>query len=597
MKKTIYILIIILLVISSCKKDVLDKVPLNLITDATVWSDPALVNAYLTECYAESYVFANVSYDNSWNNLWLGDAGPAAMNISEISDEGKSCWFGFSYKYGQLKIGGGLFEWWEPSYKVIRMLNEFIKRVPASPLDAAVKKQRTAEAKWLRAFNYFEMVKRYGGVPLILEAQSASMPKDSLYPKRNKEQEVYDFVIAETGSISNDLPETGVDVSSPTKYTALALKCRAALYAGSIAQYGTVQLNGVVGIDGSKANSYYQQAYDAAQLIISSGKYSLFNKYPGDKVKNFRNLFIEKNNSEGIFGKKHDNTNGMGNGGNGWAYDFFNCPYPNGWGGGNECGPYLEMAEDFDYTDGSSGKLDRTAIQQGLWTTDQLWANKDPRFFATIYTQNTSWKGTLLDWHKGIIKPDGSMQTDGSYNGILANGTQNVNGTGFGVLKYVDEAHGNLIGLNGDWATSSVDWLVFRYGEILLNYAEAALALGKSGDALGAVNQIRERAGIADLPSLSQDQYRHERRVELAFEGHRYWDLRRWRTAQTLLSQNTSGLRYILDFTTGKYKLMVIENIDGTVTPPAFYPQNYYLPITITRTGNNPNLVENPGYQ
>ena len=146
-------------------------------------------------------------------------------------------------------------------------------------------------------------------------------------------------------------------------------------------------------------------------------------------------------------------------------------------------------------------------------------------------------------------------------------------------------------------ASSSVDWLVFRYGEILLNYAEAALALGKSGDALGAVNQIRERAGIADLPSLSQDQYRHERRVELAFEGHRYWDLRRWRTAQTLLSQNTSGLRYILDFTTGKYKLMVIENIDGTVTPPAFYPQNYYLPITITRTGNNPNLVENPGYQ
>jgi len=585
------------MVISSCKKDVLDKVPLNLITDATVWSDPALVNAYLTECYAETYVFANVSTDNSWNNLWLGDAGPAAMNISEISDEGKSTWFGFSYKYGQLKIAGGLFEWWEPSYKVIRMLNEFIKRVPASPLDAAVKKQRTAEARWLRAFNYFEMVKRYGGVPLITEAQSAAMPKDSLYPKRNKEQEVYDFVIGESSSISNDLPESGVDVSSPTKYAALALKCRAALYAGSIAQYGSVQLNGVVGIDASKATSYYQQAYDAAQLIISSGKYSLFNKYPGDKVKNFRNLFVEKNNSEGIFGKKHDSTNGMGNGGNGWAYDFFNCPYPNGWGGGNECGPYLEMAEEFDHIDGSSGKLDRTAIQQGLWTTDQLWANKDPRFFATIYTANTSWKGALLDYHKGIIKPDGSMQTDGSYNGILANGTQDVNGTGFGVLKYLDEAHGNLIGLNGDWATSSVDWLVFRYGEVLLNYAEAALALGKSGDALDAVNQIRERAGIADLPSLTQDQYRHERRVELAFEGHRYWDVRRWRTAVTLLSQNTSGLRYILDFTTGKYQLMVIENIDGTVTPPAFYPQNYYLPITITRTGNNPNLVENPGYQ
>jgi hypothetical protein len=163
-------------------------------------------------------------------------------------------------------------------------------------------------------------------------------------------------------------------------------------------------------------------------------------------------------------------------------------------------------------------------------------------------------------------------------------------------LKFCDESHYNLIGLNGDWADSKTDWIVFRYGEVLLNYAEAAINIGKAGDALNAVNQIRERAGIAALSSVDDEKIRHERKVELAFEGHRYWDLRRWRTATEVLTQNWSGLRYILDYTTLKFKLEVIPNIDGVVAPPVFYPQNYYLPITIARTGNNPNLVENPGY-
>lgn len=600
MKKTINIFLIVLMVVTSCKEDVLDKVPLGIISDNVVWKDPALVDAYLTECYAEIYIFSNeVSQDNNWSNYDRGDGWAGPLYVNDVSDECKSGWIpdGYVYKLGYLRIGGGLLEWWENSYKVIRKLNEFIQRVPSSPLSEDVKKERTAEARFLRAFNYFAMVKRYGGIPLITEAQDLNIPNDSLYPKRAKEQAVYDFVLLEIDAISNDLPNTSNDLGRPTKYAALALKCRAALYAGSIAQFGTVLLDGVVGIDASTATAYYQQAYDAAKLIINSGNYSLYDKYPNDKVMNFRNLFLDKNNTEAIFVKKHDNSNAMGNGGNGWGYDFFQTPLPNGWSSGNQNAPYLEMAEEFEHIDGSSGKLDRNTIQQGLWTTDQLWANKDPRFFATIYTQNAPWKGTLLDYHKGILKPDGTIQDGGSYNGILANGTQNVNSTGFGVMKYLDESHDNLIGSNGDWATSSQDWIVFRYGEVLLNYAEAAFNLGKPSDALDAVNQIRARAGVAPLSSIDGDNIRHERKVELAFEGQRYWDLRRWRIAVTVLSKNSSGLRYVLDYATGKYKLMVVDNIDGIVTPPAFYPQNYYLPITLARTGNNPNLVENPGYQ
>jgi hypothetical protein len=594
MKKIILFITICILGFSSCQKNVLDKVPLDIISDNTVWSDQVLIDAYLTEAYSETYVLTNETMGNNWDD---GESWAAPFAVNEVSDECKPNWWvgaslGYNFKLGFLKIDGGLLEWWENSYRVIRKLNEFIQRVPASPLDNGLKKTRIAEARFLRAYNYFAMVKRYGGVPLITVPQSVSTPKDSLYPKRAKEHEIYDFVISETDAIANDLPETNVS-GRPCKYAALALESRAALYAGSIAKFGSVQLDGVVGIPTSSAAGYYQKAYDVSKAIITSGKYTLYNKN-SDKVMNFRQLFLEKNNPEVIFVRPHTYSD-RDAGGNGWSYDFFQTPPPNAWGAGNIDAPYLEMVEEFEYVDGSSGKLDRNAIQQGLWTTDELWKNRDPRFYATIYTNNSLWKSALLDWHNGILRPDGVIQTDGSYQGVLAVGNERVDGsfgTGFGVLKYLDESKDNL----GNRATSGTDWIVFRYGEILLNYAEAAFELGKTNDALDAVNTIRSRAGIATLGSVDRDKIRHERKIELAFEGHRYWDVRRWRTAVVDLSKKGSGLRYVLDYATRKYKLMVIDDIDGIVSPPTFYPKNYYLPITLARTGNNPNLVENPGY-
>lgn len=127
--------------------------------------------------------------------------------------------------------------------------------------------------------------------------------------------------------------------------------------------------------------------------------------------------------------------------------------------------------------------------------------------------------------------------------------------------------------------------------------AEAAFELGETGEALEAVNDIRKRAGISPLESVDRDKIRHERKVELAFEGHRYWDVRRWRIAVDVLSKPNSGLRYILDYETGKYQLQILDNVDGTGTSPNFYEHNYYFPITLSRTGNNSNLQENPGYQ
>ena len=479
----------------------------------------------------------------------------------------------------------------------MRKINEFLEKIPASPLSAGEVKAKVAEARFLRAFCYFAMVKRYGGVPLITAVQNISDPQSSLYPARATEQQVYDFIIAEIDASANDLPEvvTAENLGRPSKYAALALKSRAALYAGSIAQFGTVELGGVVGIPTAMAQKYYQESYDASQAIISSGKFALYNG-DANKVTNFRNIFLVKNNSEVIFAKRHDAVNAL-SGGNGWCVDFFNCPRPQAWSRGLYEQTYLEFAESFEHIDGTSGKLDRAALQNKLVTTDELWANKDPRFFATFYTQNTSWKGTKLDFHAGLRLPDGTIKTDGAYNAIQATGDQDYQGTGIAILKFLDESHDNMAGSNSGWATSAQDWILFRYAEILLNQAEAAFELGKTGDALTSINLVRARAGIAALGSVTRDQIHNERKVELAFEGHRYWDVRRWRTAVNDLSIRWSGIRYILDVTSGKYLIQFIDNVDGTSRIPQFRQENYYLPITNGRTANNPKLVENPGYK
>ena len=583
-----------LLLGTSCSKGVLDKMPLDNITETHVWSDPLLIDAYLMQAYTQTTVFENDLTQQPFvsNGGWHF----APFLVNSVSDESKfnRTWAGNanSFKSGGIRIGGGLMEWWETAYQVIRNLNDFIEKVPSAPIAENLKKTRVAEARFLRAFNYFSMVKRYGGVPLILKVQQVNDPVEELYPVRNTEAEIYDFVLSEMDAVAAILPEkvADADYGRPSRYAALALKSRAALYAASIAQFGQPQQNGITGIPQSRQAGYYQASLDASNAITSSGLFQLYNKTPEDKTANFRNLFLDERNSETIFARQHDETE-RSVGGNGWQYDFFQAPVPNGWGGGNQDGVYLETVEDFEYKDGRPGKLDRAALQTGLRNLDSLWAGKDPRFFASIYTQNTPWQGAPVDFHRGIVKPDGSVTLE-SFNGIVPAGPNKY--TGFGVLKYLDEGHDNLN--SGTIYNSRIDWIVFRYAEILLNKAEALLETGNAAAALQLVNQVRERAGIVALGELTRNTLRHERKVELAFEGHRYWDLRRWRIAKEVLTVNRSGLQFAMDSRSDRFKLIVLPKQDGA-NNPVFYDYNYYFPITRARTNVNKNLQENAGYQ
>lgn len=581
MKKKIYILIsLVLLILPSCEK-VLDKEPLDRVSDMVVWNDAALLDAYIVDVYAGlSFLYnAQIEYSGSW----------ALTFLSDLTDEGHTAfsWVNTTilYKSGAVTASTELpIPRWT-YYNSIRKMNYFLEKIATSTLSAEQKNGRIGRIKFARAFTYFILARDYGAVPLILKAQTAQDPKNDLYPKRNKEAEIYDFCLAELKEVieNNYLSIKKYDDGQPTRWAALALRSQIALYAANLAKWGTVQLDGLLGVPASRAQELYQVSYDASKMIIDGKEFVLYNAN-ADKAKNFRALFVTKKNSEVIFAKEFLGADKNVS----HFWDNWNYPYGFGaWPGNGSC-PYLEMAEEFEWVDGTPGEpglLDRTALQNNLYTLAELWGKKEPRFFASVYTHGSAFKGKILDMTSGNINSVGAtIKTNG------ANLSADLN-TGFGVLKYTDESYAPY------WNDSRTDWIVFRYGYILLNHAEAAFELGKTADALDAVNQVRSRAGVNALTNITRENVRHERKVELAFEnGYRFYDLKSWRTAKTTLTRQFSGLEYFLDVNTGKYKLSVKANIDGS-TPPLFRDKDYYAPITPARISNNPNLApENPGY-
>lgn len=596
MKKIInYCLIAIPLWFMACS-DVLDKEPIDIISENVVWNDNRLAEAYLDQVLAEMvFMFSEVSVAAPSGNLNIATRLWYMHDFITMSDEARHSfpwYYTFSnYGAGLLDETGGFGELW--LYPTIRKTNEFIENMETSSILEDQKTELIARARWARAMCYFAMVKRYGGVPLITRVQTIDEPVEDLLVSRDKEVDIYDFIISEMDEIFPLMKNTRGGY--PTKWAAMALKSRAALYAASSASWGTEQIDGIVGISASEATRFWQASYNASDALINESGHSLYNKYPEDKVKNFRQLFVDDaGNPESIFAFQFTGEQGQGFD-HGW--DMFTGPQGFVAWAGNAAAPYLEMVEEFENQDGTPGTFDRAKYTSGLWTVEEMFANKEPRFFASIYTQGTPWQGSKVSNYGKLILPDGSSISSGGYNGVPAKGSSNFRyATGFGVLKYLDETKVNP----GNWS-SNTDWMVFRLGEIYLNQAEACLELGKTDEALILVNAIRERAGVALLTSIDREKVRHERKVELAFESHRWFDLRRWRTAVDEISRPFSGVIYSMDYNsyvdgTPKFKLEIDENIDGE-KQKQFFEKHYYLPITPERISNNPNLApENPGY-
>lgn len=582
MKKILYILILSWFsFFVSCMK--LNVNPENIITDQTVFSSEVAITSYFATLY---------------DGLDIEDFNFSPRNTF-LSDESIG---GVDFNYSSL-VDGTKLDYW--AYKQVRNVNDLIAKIPNTNFSDLQKNQWLGEAKFLRAYYYFSMVKRYGGIPLITDAQvfTGNNLADLQVP-RNKEKEVYDFISKELDEAAVLMQPTS-DNGRANKYVAYALKSRVMLYAASISKYGSVQLNGVLGIPSSDANTYWQAAYDAANMVINSGKYSLYKNNP-DPAENFTNLFLDPISTENIFIKQYHFPEKAHN------YDLEVLPhYGVGSldGYGSQIGPTLEMVEAYEYIDGTNGSLklnDGSGNSIHYSNPIDIFKNKDPRLSGAVLLPFSQYKSTVIEVRAGII--DGSTTINGNnnyntlYKGLHVIGLngigaqQNDNSkTGFYVRQYLNPAYDKALIRRGT-GTSTQSFIDLRYAEVLLNYAEAAIELVNVADSKTAINLIRSRAGIKLLVNseVTRDRVRHERQIELAFEPHRFWDIRRWRIADQILNNTYCSvlLPYlVLDDNSYIFKKAIVGNANKI-----FLPTWYYERINPLQISTNPKLIQNPGY-
>ena len=549
----------------------------DIISDDVVFDNPNLADAFLFDLYDRAQF--HIKSGNGNLNMGL---------ISSYGGESRN--YGVSWQipytqvvdvdYNENGLQGKVLDYYD--YGLIRECNQMITKLPQSKnLTQYFIDSRVSEARFIRAHAYFEMVKRFGGIPLITDVVPIQGNYDEIYRERNSEKEIYDFISSEMDEISELLPAFAIEEGRITKWTALALKSRAMLYAASVANFGSEQLNGLLGFPSNEVSKYYLESLNASREIIQSGVFSLYRKF-SDPVENFGNLFIDEvGNSEIIFSEKYDYESGK-------SHQWYALAQPAGFGfnWSSNYPVYLETLEQFDFIDGSSGKVDRDMYDDNT-PIDPNWyfEMRDPRMKASIFYPGSSFKDGRVFFHR-------SMR--GNLEGWPQNGLSKLTGsmaTGLLIRKRTNPD-------TPDATRSSTDYIIFRYGETLLNYIEAAYYLNDpNGDMASIMNEIRDRAGMPSLikSEITEDKIRQERRCELAFEDHTFWDLRRWRIAvEELDNVRRHRLHYRFDANNETY---TIEMADGDLGGVRLHPErNYYYALGLSRLADNPKLIENPGY-
>jgi len=593
-----------------CRKSILNPKPVSVLLPDQVWGSDKTVREFLANLYNRLPVTKSLTVN--WPNFTVFD---------------EAMWSGYNNYQNQLK--NYPYDWWSIwDYKLVRNINQLIhdsESKKASKLSTSDQKKYHGIGRFLRAYTYFNFVTRMGGVPLVTKVDTYNTSKGPapLQVPRAKESAVYDFVSSELDAAVKNLPDN-TDPTKANKWMALSLKSRAMLYAGSIAKYNNMMSSpiktpgGEVGIPASKAKGYYKQALSAAREVIKSGRYKLY-KNNSNLGENFYEAIVNKSNNPEVIWVEDFHLNGKTH-----LFTYFNIPRSLREDNldSSDITPSLNLVESFEYKDGSQGILKtRTSDGSDFIYYDNkadIFANKDPRLYGTVIypgskfmDKSVSIQAGVMVWNSSKNKYDivtgsklGQNYKDGKLmvgaDGPLTN-EENCTNSGFNLRKYLDNhpAHGERGVQSNTW------WVYIRYAEVLLNAAEAAFELGRNSEALGYINQVRERAGIASLSSLSIEKIQHERRVELAFENHRWYDLKRWRLAHEVWNGDPNSpntMMYALwpyrivrpgDKRDGKY--VFVKKIAPRFQNPRYFRMgNYYSAISSDVLSANPKIVKNP---
>jgi hypothetical protein len=561
MKKIIAILI--LLSTLSCNKDILDIAPQDRLGEEAVWRDENLIKAYHNGLYnGIPHGFYLHMYSKYTDEAYGGSAPCCGANImarmtytaDNIAEVGGSDFWG-SYLY-----------YWDRGYQFIRRVNVFLEKMQGEAVQFTAREQLVAEAKFLRAFMYFELIKRHGGVPIVTQSYELGA---SVSFKRNTFEECVAFIEKDLDEAVAALPvsysSTDGNFGRATQDACQALRSRLLLYAASPL------------FNPSNDKQKWQKAADAAATLLNSG-YALYPDY--------RKAFIQPSgaaNSELIFVRNFSTTNGH------------QAPMHNlnrrygaygGWWASN--GPTQNLVDDYDMINGEppfryvNGV--KTPNPASGYDPAHPYVNRDPRMDASIIHDETVYRGDKFEmW----VSTNGTTWGFDSYKQSGDNPR-----TGYVFKKFMPDADMPL-----SWQTTYTNpWIHFRLAEIYLNYAEAKFELGDEAACREYLSKVRARVGMPAIPeTVSGEDLRrrlyNERRIELVMEGHRFFDVRRWKIAVDVENRPIMGMDILKDPATGV----------KTYTPVLLLERKYeekmnLLPIHTNEIRRNSELTQTPGW-
>jgi hypothetical protein len=571
MKKIIIGLVFGMILVSSCDDDFLNREPIDQLASSAIFSDQALADAYLNNIIGRLPAGQYNSPGGGYGNNYL---------LASISDEArsKSGWIpsNTTVRVGQINPTNlAALNIWGEAYAAIRQVNEFLLGVQDTDFDAEFIESGSAKARFVRAWFYFDLVRRYGDVPLLKEPQSFD---DEIFPSRTPTTEVYQFIFDEFNDILTALPnKSEAKAGALTRQAAIGLNARAMLYAERYADAAALANRLISGADNDGLELYGANPVDGATANQNYGDLFLSE---GDNVETVYEITFAPPERSHQFDR--------GN----WPVRWRND-------NGGQTDPTQELIDDFEMANG----LPIEDAASGYNPADP-YANRDPRFYAAVFYHGAEFSQVLPSRGEPFIDMEWNAFNEGP--GPIRDGNASV--TGYLVRKWADASLGFA-----PEGVSKVAWQEVRFAEVLLIYAEAENELnGPSADVEAAVNRVRTRAGLPNLPGgLSQagmrEKIRQERRIELVFENHRWFDLIRWDLAKTVLNDTFHGMRIDrngVPTAADGGPTHVFDPAQLTFTyfdTPAFtneFPDKYMLlPIPQNEIEANENLrPQNPGY-
>ena len=567
MKNIKYLFIVLGLVVATSCGDVLDTVAKDAFAEDLIYSDPDQLLGLLATSYNSTESWSINKYE--WWGRRFGYEGGSFEAKFNFQDKDL-----YGMRAGLTPSNAAIFQQkWANYWKYVRYTNEFLDRIDASPAMAnepAITSIMKAEMQFLRANLYSKLIKHYGGVPIM---ENALGLEDNFDLPRNTYEECVAFIVKELDEAAAALPETRPDneFGRATKLSALAVKARTLLYAASKLHDPAFAPSNDPLFTYSKS-SKWQDAADAAKVIIDMvGERDLIATATAEE---YQQMFLSPH-QDILFARPFGAE----------LYDFGDDPNslwdktqsPNGFDGWALSSPTLNFALEFNMTDGTTtngGTYDATKPNDG----------REMRYYANLIYNGCQFRGREIEyWLSDDVNafPHGLDSPEGLGN------NQHSSKTGYNIRKFQDES----VDVNGG-ISANRPYILYRLAEVYLNYAEAQYHLGNEADARKFVNKVSSRALQPDVTASGTDlleAIKRERRIELSFEGHNFFDERRW-MQEDHLGFDIKGHKW------NKKADGTLDFVEYTVVTRPYFEKHYYLPILQADIERAPALQQNFGY-